>query len=216
MIRTDLSSKLIHLTRTVGDLSAEKRFARILSEKTLLGSANDVRGNFNVVAFTEAPISILASILANAKILDMRYAPLGFMVDKKWLYERGGRPVIYETHQEYEDLPDSKKYLHVRYEPHRNADYSWEREWRIKTDHLKLDPAITTVIVPNRDWVNKYHEVHTSNLRSLAFLPRVGGHFIYPPEWHFIALDDLGIPFEGMEPISFKQFELSVSINPTK
>ena len=215
MIRTDLSTKLIHLTRTVDGMSADKRFAKILSDKALLGSDKDVRGGFTVVAFTEAPISMLANVLANVEKQNMRYAPLGFMLDKQWLYERGGRPVIYESNTEFADLPDSKKHLHVRYEPNRDSDYSWEREWRIKTDRLVIDPTVTTVIVPNRNWVKKYHEVLTTNAQQFAH--HILGHFlISPPEWHFIALEDLGIPFEAMEPISFEQFQLNFTSSPTK
>jgi hypothetical protein len=80
----------------------------------------------------------------------MRYAPLGVMVDKRWLYERGGRPVIYQSHAEFDELPESKQHLHVRYEPDQGIDYSWEREWRIKTDSLELDPEQTTIVVPSR------------------------------------------------------------------
>jgi hypothetical protein len=109
VIRSDLSSKLIHLTRTVDGLSAEERFRRILAEGRLLGSRCDVRGGFTVVAFTEAPISSLASVLAIAREQKMRYAPLGVMVDKRWLYERGGRPVIYQSNVEFDELPESKK-----------------------------------------------------------------------------------------------------------
>ena len=208
MIRVDLSSKLIHLTRSAGNLYAEARFGNILMERTLLGSAQDVRGGFKVVAFTESPISMLASVLANAQ--NMRYAPLGFMVDKRWLYERGGRPVIYQAEDEYSVLPDSKRHLHVRYEPDREIDYAWEREWRIKTDRLILDPAVTTVIVPTREWEREYHEQHSLSAQLTA-LATQGLYPSGPPEWHFAALEDLGIPFDGNETISLERFRQSFS-----
>lgn len=203
MIRIDISSKLIHLTRTVDGVPAEQRFQSILAEGILKGSSRDVRGCFKVVAFTEAPVGMLASVLANAGALNMRYAPLGVMVDKIWLYKRGGRPVIYQPNGEFDDLPESKKHLHVRYEPDREIDYSWEREWRIKTDALELDHESTTIIAPSRSWEQKYHDEHTTRQSRGAFA--MGG--VYPmrrPKWHFVILEDLGIPFESLEPVSFQ------------
>lgn len=211
MIRVDLSSKLVHLTRSEGKLNASERFGRILSEKVLIGSSQDVRGGFKVVAFTESPISMLASVLANAKLLKMQYAPLGFLIDKTWLYKQGGRPVIYESNPEYDDLPESKQYLHVRYEPHRGVDYSWEREWRIRTDRLPLDPEVTTVIVPTRDWEKNYHALYAQNVQTAGIVTQ-GLWPVSFPEWHFIALEDLGVSVEKMEPISFNHLRQSFCI----
>lgn len=202
MIRVDLSSKLIHLTRTVEDISASDHFRSILSECTLKGSSHDIRGGFKVVAFTEAPVSMLATVLATASTLNMRYAPLGIMVDKVWLYEQGGRPVIYQSEKEFELLPDSKKHLHVRYEPDRGIDYAWEREWRIKIDVLPLDPKITTVIVPTRSWEDHYYKMYRDRLKRGAIATQ-GLLPMPPPKWHFIVLEDLGIPFDNLESISF-------------
>lgn len=203
MIRADLSTKLIHLTRTVDNVSADVRFNQILTQGKLIGSDRDVRGGLKVVAFTESPISMFASILANAKALDMRYAPLGVMVDKTWLYKQGGRPVIYESNAEFDDLPESKQHLHVRYEPDRNIDYSWEREWRIKCDSLTLDPKATTVVVPTRDWEAKYHSVHAGRRNRSALITH-GFALDRGPLWHFVSLEDLGVPFDGLKPISFE------------
>lgn len=203
MTRQDVSSKLIHLTRTVDRLSASERFQSILREGALKGSSLDIRGGFRIVSFTEAPIGMLANVLTRARDLNMRYAPLGIMVDKIWLYEQGGRPVIYESNDEFNLLPESKKHLHVRYEPGKGIDYTWEREWRIEADVLNLIPEVTTVIVPSRSWEESYHREHTARQKRGALVTR-GMIPMPPPKWHFITLEDLGIPFEGLEPISFQ------------
>lgn len=39
-------------------------------------------------------------------------------------------------------------YRFVPYDPLNGIDYTWEREWRIKTDSLTLDPNNTLVVVP--------------------------------------------------------------------
>jgi hypothetical protein len=198
MIRPDLSTKLIHLTRTVDRLSAAKRFNRILAERKLAGSDRDVRGSHKVVAFTESPISMLANVLAMAAEHKMRCSALGVMVDKLWLYERGARPVIYERHDEYEDLPESKQHLHVRYEPDRTTDYCWEREWRVRCETLELDPRATTVIVPTRKWEAEYHRVYAGRRNRRALLTHgLGGGG--GPDWHFVALEDLGVSFDDLE-----------------
>jgi len=203
MIRTDLSSKLVHLTRTADGISAEDRFENILAASCLKGSSKDVRGGYSVVAFSEAPISMLANVLAAAASLKMRYAPLGVMVDKEWLFQQGGRPVIYQPNSEFNELPELKQFLHARYQPDKGEDYSWEREWRIRTDKLKLDPTKTTVVVPSRAWADSYHEEHNKRKNITALVTR-GFGLDGPPKWHFVALEDLGVPFDQLEPISFK------------
>jgi len=143
---------------------------------------------------------MLATVLATAK--SMRYEALGVMLDKVWLFKHGGRPVIYQSEKEIEVLPDSKKHLHVRYEPDRDIDYAWEREWRIRIDALALDPKATTIIVPTRSWEERYHEMHTAKQKRGAIVTH-GFHPMRPPKWHFIVLEDLGVPFDKLERISF-------------
>jgi hypothetical protein len=74
------------------------------------------------------------------------------MVPKDWLFERGGRPVIYQTDDEYSDLPESLRWRHVQYDPPNGVDFTWEREWRIKIDELPLDSSVTGVLVPDAEW----------------------------------------------------------------
>lgn len=71
----------------------------------------------------------------------MRYSAFGVVVSKTWLFNQGGRPVINQANEEYVQLPDSLKYRHVRYEPHRGIDHAWEREWRIQNGSPKPVPS---------------------------------------------------------------------------
>ena len=153
MIRDDLSIKLIHLTRGDNIEHIIENFNKILKEKKLIGSAKDIRGGYKCICFTEAPVSKLALVLSLAN--EMRYAPLGVIIDKNWLYSKGGRPVIYQSNDEYEYLHEDIRYRHVRFEPTRGIDFTWEREWRIKADELILDPTKTTFIIPTRTWYEK-------------------------------------------------------------
>jgi len=86
------------------------------------------------VCFTEAPENVFHQVLG-------RYKPFGIQVPKSWLFEKGGRPVIYQAAGEYELLDEKIRWRHVRYEPHTTApiDFSWEREWRIQAEELVID-----------------------------------------------------------------------------
>lgn len=195
MIRGDLSNRLIHLTRGIGPEDAADNFKAIYSKKALLGSNEDIKCGQKVICFSEAPISALTQSLAADGKNGIRYAPFGAMVSKKWLFEQGGRPVIYQPDYEFEELSESKKHLHVPYTPSVFPDYSWEREWRIKTNCLTLIPEETTFIVPTRSWEKVFLDDHiqtNSLVSSMIDFPITDSM-----EWHFIALEDLGV--EGFE-----------------
>lgn len=117
------------------------------------------------------------------------------MVNKAWLFDIGGRPVIYQSDSEFELLHDDQKYRHVRYEPANNVDFTWEREWRILTDELPLDPDVATIVVPNRDWERRILEQHEAKISRRAAMGMGGmpSSLIKQP-WHFIVLEDLGVP----------------------
>ena len=123
----------------------------ILREGRLLGGSGYIKGNYNCVCFTEAPISELSALFSLNERLPIeqrpRYSPYGFAITKEWLYQRGGRPVVYQSDAEYFNLADPVKWRHVRYEPPA-VDFTWEREWRICTNELLLEPESILVIVP--------------------------------------------------------------------
>ena len=146
------------------------------------------------MCFSEAPLSVLTQSFAQPAPAGMRYAPFGVIVAKSWLFERGGRPVIYQAEAEYEALPEALRYRHVRYEPSLSIDFTWEREWRIHTPQLDLVPEQTTFVVPTRQWVRRFHQEHVDAVASSSALLEVP--FDDPIPWHFIALEDLGV--EGL------------------
>jgi hypothetical protein len=90
------------------------------------------------------------------------------MAPKKWLYTLGGRPVIYGHSSEYDSLPDSFKWRHMRYEPNSEPpiDFTWEREWRINTDILHFDPSIAAIVVADEFWANRLIAEHESEQES--------------------------------------------------
>jgi hypothetical protein len=199
MIRGDLSNRLVHLTRGTSPQEAAQNFVSIFREGALRGSNGHIRGGFNCVCFSEAPLGVLTQALAAPPENGMRYSPFGVIVSKSWLFQKGGRPVIYQAHDEYDLLADAQKFRHVRYEPHRNVDHTWEREWRIQTDSLALEPSETTFVVPTRAWERRFHQEHIDDVATTSFLLEIP--LDDPMPWHFVVLEDLGV--EGFDEYDF-------------
>ena len=95
-----------------------------------------------------------------------RYSPFGILVRKDWLFRLGGRPAIYQPEAEFELLPETVRWRHVRYEPGA-VDFTWEREWRVQCDELRLEPANAEIVVPAGRWAASLVDQHdtTEELR---------------------------------------------------
>lgn len=186
-MRDDLSNKLVHLTKGTGDDPEKHRgealrsFGKIIKSKTIKGGTGFIKGGHTCVCFSEAPISKLSYIIANETDKNFKYQPYGVMVDKRWLYQKGGRPVIYGPDPDYRLLPDEMKYRHVRFylSEKTTIDHSAEREWRIKTSDLQITPKEVTLIVPDRN-IKSYLEEK------------------FDDPWHYIVLSDLGVNIEAL------------------
>ena len=188
MVRDDLSDRLIHLTRGSGVPGANSveeavnNLFSILGSATLKGGNGFIKGGYQCVCFSESPVSKLPYIMAHASAHKFKYEPYGVLIGKRWFYERGGRPVIYGPSEDFEKLHDDLKHRHVQLhygEPH-DVDFTWEREWRLKTEKLELDPEIVTVVVPTRDARDGFV-----------------GHFGH--KWHYLVLSDLGVPLDSQK-----------------
>lgn len=163
----------------------------ILDEQKLRGGSGKIRGGYTCICFTETPIGQLALSLANRKAYQFKYRACGVMVDKDWAYSKGARPAIYQPDAEYDDLPEALRYLHVRYEPTNNVDFTWEREWRVKADELPFTPDNITLIVPTRQLADALIELHTERVQKAVARGETDAVQRYP--WHIIALSDLGM-----------------------
>jgi hypothetical protein len=193
MIRDDLSDRLIHLTRGATIDEAAQRFLQIMDAQALHGSDGCIMGKHRCVCFSEAPIAKLSVVLGNPGAHGMRYRPFGVMVSKSWLYAQGGRPVIYQAKEEYEQLPESHRHRHVTYDPIKGVDFTWEREWRVLGESLPLEVDEATLIVPTRKWADKLRFDFESNDFQKSMKIGLRGMRISAFPWHFIALEDLGV-----------------------
>lgn len=155
LVRRDFGNLLFHFTHSSNKESASAVLRKILYEGRLKGSSVWSHGQ-NCVCFTEAPIQELNSIfslveIAASKKERPRYEPYGIGVSKRWLFAKGGRPVIYDHPDTFALFTEDQKYRFIPYDPVRGIDFTWEREWRIKVDHLELYPRETLVIVPTSE-----------------------------------------------------------------
>lgn len=171
IVRRDLGNLLFHFTRTPEEKfiqvqtsrggymgmqgSASAVLRKILYEGKLIGTSKWTYGQ-NCVCFTEAPIQEINSIfslieIASSKEERPRYEPYGIAVSKKWLFSKGGRPVIYDHPESFKEFPKNLRYRFVPYDLINGIDFTWEREWRLKTDFLELDPNETLVVVPTSE-----------------------------------------------------------------
>ena len=156
MPRSDLTKYLVHWTKGADYNDAFAKLRGIVFEKRLLGSGALIRGEWPCVCFTEAPVNSFHEIIG-------RYKPFGIQVPKAWLFRLGGRPVIYQSSAEYNSLPEPIRWRHMRYEPDADPpfDFSWEREWRIHTTELQLDPTQASILVPDEQWAQELIHEHT-------------------------------------------------------
>lgn len=195
MNRTDISDHLIHFTKGDSPEDAFSTLKAIINERILVGGSGNIKGGYTCVCFSEAPIDSLVHGLINADCYS-KYSRFGVMVDKIWLFQQGGRPVIYQTDDEFELLQEANRWRHVRYEPHKEVpiDFSWEREWRIKCTQLDIHPGVASIIVPDSDWGTRlfYDHEHEQQWRieeySLIFDEDFAQNFYEPFTWNVFPL----------------------------
>jgi len=159
--RFDISDKLIHFTRDESQEAAFARLRTIIREHRLIAADCMVRGSYRCIGFTEAPIKAFRDACVQ-RFPFTRCSQFGLMFDKSWVYQRGGRHVIYEPDRDFDILPEELHWRHVRYEPagDKIVDFTWEREWRMHCDELQFSPADAEVIVPNEEWESALRRSH--------------------------------------------------------
>jgi hypothetical protein len=213
LVRRDFGNLLFHFTRAPSEPFIEVNFGqgrkmtmrgstgavlrKILYEGGLKGTSRWSYGQ-NCVCFTEAPIQEFNSIFSLIEIAASererpRYEPYGIGVSKAWLFMKGGRPVIYEHPDTLPSLPEKEKYRFVPYDPAKGIDFTWEREWRIKIEYLRLDPRETLVVVPTSeeafDLVYEFADLEPDDWDEEAGLP---SHVYHKPKWLAVSLDIFG------------------------
>ncbi len=175
-------NRLFHLLKGTED-AVKRTMADILVSRRLYGGNGFIRDGYVCVCAGELPVSQLSQYLADPNALDQEYRAVGVVFDKHWFFRQGGRPVIYQPAEEYNLLHDDMKHLHMLYDPENEYDFSWIREWRLKTQVLALDLSNALAVFPNRAWRNEV----------LAIAGATGEDVKRLSEWETLALTDIGL-----------------------
>lgn len=159
--RIDISNYLVHFTKGTNALD---NFKSIVKQSQLNGGTGFIKGNHRCVCFSESPLHALQDILDRSSDRSFRFAPFGVVVEKSWLFRQDGRPVIYQTKDEGEDLPEELHWRHVTFDltASPKVDFTWEREWRIQTDLLRISPDNAILVVKGIDELREMCQSHTT------------------------------------------------------
>lgn len=152
-MRFDISYQLTHFTTGDSEEDAFTNLVNIINQRTIVGSGDKIRGGYPCVCFTEAPLDSLSGRFVNPTAYS-RYSPFGIIVDKRYLFDLGARPVIYGPSQDFTILPEELRWRYVKYDPTSDppTDFTWEREWRIQAEELRIGPEMAGVVMPAGEW----------------------------------------------------------------
>jgi len=131
-VRKDLSDRVWHFTNRSG--SPFETLRSIVNSRKVSGST-DKFCTHRSACFTETP---LLESIRQSSILDQynyhRMSDFGIGFTKDWLFEKGGRPVIYSTSSEKAGLPQDYQWRHCELDYGAGIDFTWQREWRVLGD----------------------------------------------------------------------------------
>lgn len=172
--RTDMSTHLVHLTRSNiidgKNYSAVEILLKIIEEQKLEGSTTQsgfIVGSKPAVCFQETPLVSVAQSLyyeqqerKRLNTTKIRYSGVGLMFDKRYVYENSGRPVIYETTKKTKEILRSSeewwRIVDLNHEDENNVtDWTHEREWRVP-GNFTFERKQASVIVANVDAYRKF------------------------------------------------------------
>lgn len=162
--RSDITTRLTHLTRSQNGMSAFDVLNKILEEKCIHGSTREsgyIVGDDRAVCFQDVPLLGVAENIIYENQLQKRgdrkrYEAFGIRVNKQHAYKRGARPVIYgQTYELKNILSPSEYWRIVNYDitDIDNAiDWTHEREWRIKGDYYFIYNQIDVIVANSQDY----------------------------------------------------------------
>jgi hypothetical protein len=163
--RSDISIYLTHLTKGIEgtDSNSIDVLIRILNERKLNGSSKAsgfISGSNPAVCFQEAPLQGVCQNLMHEMTYreqlggKKRYSGNGLTFQKSYVYNKGGRPVIYEKSEEAKRFLSREEWWRiVSYDigdDYRIIDWSHEREWRHK-GHMEFELSEAYVLLSKKE-----------------------------------------------------------------
>jgi len=203
--REDLSEYLFHFTSRA---IAPQTLEQIIKDNAL----KDVKSN-GALCFTEAPLTSLPEMF---KVFDYfpepMYAPYGIAFRKKYLFDKGARPVIYGTNEEENGLGEKLKWRFEEYQPD-IKDFTWLREWRIQESHLELDPD-NCFIITNKERELYNHMFNPEDIVDIEFDGCVADGGYMGTAIGITARRFKGVSFEDLEKLQYlKKNEIEKILN---
>lgn len=176
--RMDLSSRITHLTKGGDEDEAFDNLINILEEKRIKGSTRKsgfICGEISAVCLQDVPLSAIAENLQYEEVLrkeenqKIRYLGFGVRFQKDFIYQQGGRPVIYD------DKDDAKNYL-LKNEWWRIVkldlsnsdnivDWTHEREWRVPKE-IVFEYSQCEIILPTSKYYRRFVQYCLENDRE--------------------------------------------------
>jgi len=148
-VRLDLSDWVWHFTHADGN---ELQTLLAILKVGYLRGGTDRYCLDPAVCFSEMPLPEAVrqtQVLADQKYLRMSRYGIGFR--KSWIFDQGGRPVIYQPRTERSQLPSAIQWRHCDFDLSQGIDFTWQREWRVPGPKLTFtrddDP---TIVVPTQ------------------------------------------------------------------
>ena len=198
--RSDLSSQLVHLTRSTvsdeGKVGPVDVLTKILLDCHISASTTTsgfIVGDIPATCFQDAPLYAVAqNIYAEEQYREavddakVRYVGVGLMFNKVTVYQRGGRPVVYEdTERAKAMLPEDEWWRIVRFnlaDEDNIFDWTHEREWRVPGGFdFELDEV--TVVLPSKFGYDRFirncesHKQETDIIREIRGIVSLGSVF---------------------------------------
>lgn len=148
-----------HFTKESNDLTVFQVLKKILTEKKIVGSNQNgyVIGNSRAVCFEDVPLYGVCQNSFHEQINKaelggtLRYRPIALTFEKEYIFNKGGRPVLYEQKDIAKRiLPQDEWWRIINYDLSNQGsiiDWTHEREWRIKSD-FEFDISEAIIIMP--------------------------------------------------------------------
>ncbi|MBP2167947.1 hypothetical protein J2125_001139 [Erwinia toletana] len=190
MKRKDYSENVYHWIKTdipgyKNDEAYEAAFEVLLSilrDGFIKGSKKFITGGEACICFTESPEYFLNDDRSD-------YKPFGLSYLKEDIFIFGGMPVIYQPQEELQYLDESRWWRHVQFDPWcsivtgKIVDFSWEREWRIKSKELSVFDSVA-IIVPNEEYLFRL-KYHLDEMINNSAYENYIGYEIFTPSYPF-------------------------------
>lgn len=184
--RSDMSSRVIHLTKGKDSEEAFSNLINILKEKKIYGSTTDkgfVCRSKPAVCLQEAPLTAIAENLQYEEMLrqekggEIRYLGFGVRFQKTFIYKKGGRPVIYDNTDLAKQYLKKNEYWRIVKLNLLDKDYliDWthEREWRVPNS-LEFQYSNCEIVLPTSKYYRKFIEYCLRNDR-IEILRKIRG-----------------------------------------